>query len=196
MNGLWMLLGLAAAQAPAPTPHQSYAKGLELAKQEQRTASAREFESVRAMTLDAAQGELRRAAIYNLGTLELQEGELWRAKLPELQKNAPAAALPLPPTPVPGANGGGAKEEDPLEKARRHYTAARKHFIERLRIDWKDADTRANAEAYLAGPIVAGMKANPNVADLRFTLSDVRERMSAITHAPVPGLAPVQLAAE
>jgi hypothetical protein len=57
-------------------------------------------------------------------------------------------------------------------------------------------DTRANAEAYLAGPIVAGMKANPNVADLRFTLSDVRERMSAITHAPVPGLAPVQLAAE
>lgn len=146
MNGLWMLLGLAAAQAPAPTPHQSYAKGLELAKQEQRTASAREFESVRAMTLDAAQGELRRAAIYNLGTLELQEGELWRAKLPELQKNAPAAALPLPPTPVPGANGGGAKEEDPLEKARRHYTAARKHFIERLRIDWKDADTRANAE--------------------------------------------------
>ena len=57
-------------------------------------------------------------------------------------------------------------------------------------------DTRANAEAYLAGPIVAAMKANPNVADLRFTLSDVRERMSAITHAPVPGLAPVQLAAE
>jgi hypothetical protein len=148
MNGLWLLLGLAAAQAPASTAHQSYAKGLELAKQEQRTASAREFESVRAMTLDVTQGDLRRAAIYNLGTLELQEGELWRAKLPELQKNAPAGALPLPPTPtpVPGANGGGAQEEDPLEKARGHYTAARKHFIERLRIDWKDADTRANAE--------------------------------------------------
>jgi len=56
--------------------------------------------------------------------------------------------------------------------------------------------SRAQAEAYLAGPIVAAMKANPNVADLRFTLSDVRERMSAITHAPVPGLAPVQQAAE
>jgi hypothetical protein len=56
--------------------------------------------------------------------------------------------------------------------------------------------SRAQAEAYLAGPIVAAMKANPNVADLRFTLSDVRERMSAITHAPVPGLAPVARAAE
>lgn len=57
-------------------------------------------------------------------------------------------------------------------------------------------ETRAKAQAYLDGPIVAGMKANPNVADLRFTLSDVRERMSAITHAPVPGLAQVALAAE
>ncbi len=57
-------------------------------------------------------------------------------------------------------------------------------------------ETRAKAQAYLDGPIVAGMKANPNVADLRFTLSDVRERMSAITNAPVPGLAPVAIAAE
>lgn len=56
--------------------------------------------------------------------------------------------------------------------------------------------SRAQAEAYLAGPIVAAMKANPNVAELRFTVSDVRERMSAITNAPVPGLAPVALAAE
>jgi len=54
--------------------------------------------------------------------------------------------------------------------------------------------SRAQAEAYLDGPIVAGMKANPNVTDLRFTLSDVRERMSAITHAPVPGLAPAAIA--
>jgi chemotaxis protein histidine kinase CheA len=149
MNGLWMLLGFALGQAPEPTPHQAYAKGLELANQEQRAASAREFESVRAMTLGVAQGELRRAAVYNLGTLELQEGERWRAQLPEIKKDAPAGALPLPPTPAPapaaGASGG-AKEEDPLAKARQHYTAARKHFIERLRIDWKDADTRANAE--------------------------------------------------
>ena len=46
----------------------------------------------------------------------------------------------------------------------------------------------AQAQAYLDGPIVAGMRANPNVAELTTVLSDVRERMSAITHAPVPGL--------
>lgn len=53
------------------------------------------------------------------------------------------------------------------------------------------------AEAYLAGPIVAGMRANPNVTDLKTTLSNVREQISAITYAPVPGLVPVtRLAAE
>lgn len=51
--------------------------------------------------------------------------------------------------------------------------------------------SRPQADAYLAGPIVAAMKANPNVTDLSVVLSEVRERMSAITHAPVPGLAPV-----
>jgi hypothetical protein len=54
--------------------------------------------------------------------------------------------------------------------------------------------SRAQAQAYLDGPIVAAMKANPNIADLTFRLSDVRERMTEITHGPVPGLA--ALAAE
>jgi hypothetical protein len=94
----------------------------------------------------------------------------------------------------------------PEEWAKRYTDATGQKFLSVAGLQWKiwlDGegtnvggiylfDTRANAEAYLAGPIVAGMKANPNVADLRFTLSDVRERMSAITHAPVPGLAPVQ----
>lgn len=58
-------------------------------------------------------------------------------------------------------------------------------------------ESLAQAEAYLAGPIVASMRANPNVTDLTTTLSNVRKRMSAITRAPVPGLAPVtRLAAE
>jgi hypothetical protein len=52
---------------------------------------------------------------------------------------------------------------------------------------------RAAAEAYVNGPIVARMKANPEIADLQIRIFDVRERMSAITNAPVPGLA---LAAE
>lgn len=48
---------------------------------------------------------------------------------------------------------------------------------------------RAAAEAYVNGPIVARMKANPEITDLQIRLFDVRDRMSAITNAPVPGLA-------
>lgn len=50
-------------------------------------------------------------------------------------------------------------------------------------------DSRASAEAYVAGPIVARMKANPEIADLQIRIFDVRERMTAITNGPVPGLA-------
>lgn len=52
---------------------------------------------------------------------------------------------------------------------------------------------RAAAEAYANGPIVARMKANPDIAELEIRVFDVRERMSAITNAPVPDL---RLAAE
>lgn len=54
-------------------------------------------------------------------------------------------------------------------------------------------DSRASAEAYVNGPIVARMRANPEIADLQIRIFDVRERMTAITNGPVPGLA---LAAE
>ena len=37
------------------------------------------------------------------------------------------------------------------------------------------------------------MKANPEITDLQIRIFDVRERMTAITNGPVPGLA---LAAE
>jgi hypothetical protein len=58
-------------------------------------------------------------------------------------------------------------------------------------------ETLSHAEAYLSGPIVASMRSNPNVTDLKTTLSGVRERMSAITHAPVAGLTPItHIAAE
>lgn len=136
MNMFAMVLGLLAAQTPPPDPQGAFRKGLELARTEQREQGAREFEFVRSN----GTGELRRAAIYNLGTLSLQEAESWRAKLPEVQKNAGAGALPLPPVQ------GDAKEPDALTEARKHYMEARKATVERLRIDWRDADTRANAE--------------------------------------------------
>ena len=49
------------------------------------------------------------------------------------------------------------------------------------------------AQAYLDGPIVAAIKANPAVENLETRLFNVRDRMTAITNGPVPGLA---LAAE
>lgn len=47
---------------------------------------------------------------------------------------------------------------------------------------------RAAAEAYVSGPIVARMKANPDVQELDIRVFDVRERMSEITRAPLPHL--------
>mgnify|MGYP002635746684 FL=1 len=96
------------------------------------------------------------------------------------------------------------------EWAKRYTDATGQKFLAVDGLQWKiwlDGDennvggiylfeTCAKAQAYLDGPIVAGMKASPNVIDLRFTLSDVRARVSAITHAPVPGLAPITLTAE
>ncbi len=54
-------------------------------------------------------------------------------------------------------------------------------------------EDRAAAEAYVNGPIVARLKGNAELSEVEIRVFDVRERMSAITRAPVPGLA---LAAE
>ena len=47
---------------------------------------------------------------------------------------------------------------------------------------------RATAQAYLDGPIVARMKANTALGDLQIRVFDVRQNMSEITRAPLPGL--------
>jgi len=54
-------------------------------------------------------------------------------------------------------------------------------------------EDRAAAEAYVNGPIVARLKGKAELSEVEIRIFDVRERMSAITRAPVPGLA---LAAE
>lgn len=50
-------------------------------------------------------------------------------------------------------------------------------------------EDRAAAQAYVDGPIVARMRANPDVGELEICVFDVRRRMSEITRAPLPGLA-------
>lgn len=50
-------------------------------------------------------------------------------------------------------------------------------------------ENRAAAEAYLAGPIVARMRANPDMIDLTTQIYAVTEAPSRVTRAPVPFLA-------
>ncbi len=47
---------------------------------------------------------------------------------------------------------------------------------------------RAAADAYVNGPIVARMRANPDIQELDIRVFDVRQRMSEITRAPLPAL--------
>ncbi len=109
------------------------------------------FQSARAL---AGSGELRRRATYDAGVVDLQEGERRRAQIPEVAQRSGAGAPPalatppaLAPVPAPGATPApGAPPEDPLPAARAAYERARATLCERLRSDWKDADTRANLE--------------------------------------------------
>jgi len=49
-------------------------------------------------------------------------------------------------------------------------------------------EDRAAAEAYVAGPVVARLRNNPELTEVEVRVFDVRERMSEITRAPLPHL--------
>lgn len=101
------------------------------------------------------------------------------------------------------------RPEMPKAEWEARYTDDRaKQFLSVGGLQWKiwldDADERraggiylfadrAAAEAYVNGPIVARIKANPDVSELDIRIFDVRDRMTAITNGPVPSL---KLAAE
>ena len=106
----------------------------------QREAARDAFSSARAL---AGPGELRLNATYDLGALELDHAEAVRATIPEVS-GQPAAP---PPAPAPGAVPLPPSEPaDPLQAARELYGAAKTWFVERLRMDWHDEDTRADLE--------------------------------------------------
>lgn len=109
---------------------------ISLAPQERQDAE-RDFG--RALALAPA-GELREMAAYDLALLPLLTGEEWRTQIPELGGPPPAPQAPTAqgaPAEVP---------PDPLAQAKAAYLEARVRFIERLKLDWRDADTRANVE--------------------------------------------------
>ncbi len=110
-------------------------------------ASVPSFESARAL---AGSGELRLRANYDRGLALLWTAERWRGLIPEKSQEILQATgippIPAPPTP-PVPDGADAPEPpDPLALARTFYLAAKDAFVERLRADWRDADTRANLE--------------------------------------------------
>lgn len=145
-------LGLSGTTAPERA-EVLYAAGLVSVESEQRTRGEDEFGRAQAL---AGPGELRLVSGFQLGTTALLEGETWRAQIPEIQAKSGAApgapAQAQPPAPQPsasnasGAPGAPAEPPDPLAQARAAYLRARERFVERLRADWRDADTRANTE--------------------------------------------------
>lgn len=108
-----------------------FARGVLLLEGERRAEAEEAFQSARGLW---PHGTLVLEATYDLGLAALLEGEAWRARIPELGGQPPAAASPDEEPP------------DPLEQARAHYLRARAALVERLRLDWRDADTRANVE--------------------------------------------------
>ncbi len=88
-------------------------------------------------------GPARRAGLYNLGWLELQDAETLFDQIPEVHGRTRSA---MGPGFVPSQHSGEEEEPDYLQLSRKKYQAALEHFIERLRIDWQHADTRANVE--------------------------------------------------
>ena len=114
------------------------------------THAAGAFDSARAL---AGPGRLRLDATYDLASAVLHHAERWRSEIPEIAQAAgtptpPPPAPPAPPAPTGGPPPASADEAppDPLAQARAAYLEARERLIERLRADWRDADTRADLE--------------------------------------------------
>ncbi len=106
-----------------------------------RGLAAQSFDRARIL---AGPGELRAVAAYGRAWTALDAAEELRGKIPEI---AGTAGAPPPPAPAPGTPGArGAEPPDPLALARAAYVEAREQFIERLRLDWRDADSQANTE--------------------------------------------------
>jgi hypothetical protein len=118
-----------------------YARGVVQLLGEDAGAAKGEFSSARSLS---GAGRLRLDSGYNLGTLVLHQGEEAFAEIPEVSGNP---GLPPGQAQVQqGAPPTDAPEEDPLEKARGLYLEAKDLLVQRLRLDWRDPDTRANLE--------------------------------------------------
>jgi len=90
-----------------------------------------------------APGTVREAGTYNLGWLDLKKAEELFDQIPEVHGRTRSA---MSPGFVPTQTQGDEEEPDYLKLARTQYESALARFVDRLRLDWRDADTRANVE--------------------------------------------------
>lgn len=90
-------------------------------------------------------GPVRLDATYNLGCLDLQQAEVHFDQIPEVHGRTRSA---MSPGFMPGKVGLADDEEEPdyLKLARGAYGDALTDFTERLKLDWRSPDTRANVE--------------------------------------------------
>ncbi|MDF1836360.1 MAG: hypothetical protein P1V35_00695 [Planctomycetota bacterium] len=90
-------------------------------------------------------GPARLDATYNLGCLDLTVAEEYFDQIPEVHGRTRSA---MSPGFMPGKAGLQDDEEEPdyLKLARGSYKKALADFTERLKLDWRSEDTRANVE--------------------------------------------------
>lgn len=86
------------------------------------------------------------AACDGLASLDLEVAEEQFAQIPEVQGQTNNALAPNFTAPPPATGADGEEAPDPLALARESYLLAREHLIERLRVEWRNADARANVE--------------------------------------------------
>ncbi|MDP6763518.1 MAG: hypothetical protein QF903_15085 [Planctomycetota bacterium] len=127
-------LGLGALPEPV-RGELFYARGLVRLEAEDAPGALRGFDLARSL---GGPGGLRLDATYDLGVTAFLEGEEWRGLLLDQPAGRPGliGAAPAPD----------GEQPDPLAEARAAYLRAREHLVERLRADWRDANTRANVE--------------------------------------------------
>ena len=147
-------LGLA-GPSPRMRAEVHFARGLALARAADLGGAHADFE--RAAELGGP-GDLRRAGLYAAGTVALEAAEALRLAIPEVREAmglpplaAPAAGTAPGVSAAPASPGAPAAartpgEPDALALARSAYESARATLVQRLRLDWRDEDTRANLE--------------------------------------------------
>jgi hypothetical protein len=125
---------------------QSAARNLEgLAHHKRGALEAAEEAWQVARGLAIGRGSL--AACDGLGLLDLELAEEYFAQIPEVQGKTNNPMAPNFTAPAPSTQGTDEEEApDPLSLARESYLAAREHLVERLRVNWRNEDTRANVE--------------------------------------------------